>query len=162
MPQSDRKLTLELGTTSIVLDKFLSFTPRIEITDQRPGARHTVNQNSLLTAPVGEGKQIITFSTIGDRDVFQKLATIYQKQNAGIRAGTFTGIIVTDEILQYVEIANAPTRQKTAAPHEVFGDGGIGYYAKFLMAITGFDPAFRGVKSAVAVTLTELAKLAAP
>lgn len=157
MPVVTKKLTLTLGTTSLVIDRFLEYTPRIEIQDQRSSVRHTVNQNLVLMAPVGEGKQLINFTAIGELDLYTGLSKLYSKQNAAIRAGTFQGIEVIDEIDKFVEFALTPTRASVGA-FMADPDGAIQYYAKFLMHLV-FDPRYSGIKHSAACTLTELAKL---
>lgn len=150
-------LTLTLGTTTAEIKRFTSYTPRIEITDQRPGFRHTINLNSLITHPPGEAKHLWTFSTIGDEEFYLQLTKLKAKQAKAIRAGTFTGIVLTDEIDKLVEFESTPTRQSVGTVGSGV-DGSLTYFAEFLVG-ANIDFERDGKLYTASVTLTELGKL---
>jgi hypothetical protein len=151
-------LTLTLGTTSAELKKFTSYTPRIEVNDQRPNFRHTINLNSLITAPSTEAKNLWSCTAIGDEDFYFALSRLRARQAEAVRAGTFAGITLTDEIDKFIEFAASPTRQSVGG-FATSPDGAISYFAKFLVGAT-IEFGRIGRLYTAAVTLTELGKLA--
>ncbi len=150
-------LTLTLSGLTQVVNRFTAYSPRIEIQDQRPAIRHTLNLNSVISKVSGEARHIWNFTAIGDVNLYLGLSRLYKKQNQLIDQGSFAGITLTDEIDKFVEFAVAPTRQYTGA--SVAGVGGsISYSAKFLVVLTlDFDRVTRTYEAIA--TLTELAKL---
>lgn len=157
MPQ---QLILELSGISLILDRFSSYTPRQPIDDQRAGFSTSPFGASIIESVSYEAKNIFRFTVLTtDSTVVTALRKLDLEQKALIDAGTFSGIICTDEMHRFLEKAIAPTRQKTAEAEVDEGNGFISYWAKFNVGLdlSLSDP--NGKADVLNVILIELDKL---
>lgn len=155
-----QKLTLELSGISLVLDRFSSYTPRQHINDQRSAFSTSTFGASIVESVGFEPKNIFRFSVLTtDSTVVTALKKLDLEQKSQIDAGTFTGVVCTDEMHKFIEKAIAPTRQKTAEAEVDEDDGYISYWSKFNVGIDVSlgDP--NGKADVLNVILIELDKL---
>ncbi len=155
-----QKLTLELSGISLILDRFSSYTPRQPINDQRAAFSTSPFGASIIESVGFEPKNIFRFSVLTtDSTVVTALKKLDLEQKSQIDAGTFTGVVCTDEMHKFIEKAIAPTRQKTAEAEVDEDDGYLSYWAKFNvgMDLSLGDP--NGKADVLNVILIELDKL---
>jgi hypothetical protein len=157
MPQ---QITLELSGISLILDRFSSYTPRQTIDDQRASFSTSPFGASVIESVAFEPKNVFRFSVLTtDSDVVTGLKKLGLEQKALIDAGTFNGLVCTDEMNRFIEKADAATRQKAAEAEVDEDDGYISYWAKFNvgMDLSLGDP--NGKADVLNVILIELDKL---
>jgi hypothetical protein len=158
-----RKYTLALSTVSIqfgqCLNSIVRAEPRIPIKEQVPAFTYSSSQTAIAKAAASEEKYLWIFESLLTPEGVITLRKIQALQRSQLETKTFTGIILTDEVELYREIAASPTRQKTAASATSEGDGFISYYAKFKVGMAIDWKYNTGAKFyQPQITLTELDK----